>query len=122
MISEPIPFNIPFLSGSELKHFEEVISSKKFSGNGKFTKKCLEFFYNKYQFKNSFLTSSCTDALEMCGLLLNIKLGDEVLVPAYTYVASANAFALRGAKIVFVDSSLNHPNIDENKIEESITT
>jgi dTDP-4-amino-4,6-dideoxygalactose transaminase len=120
--NKKIPFNIPFLSGSETKHFEEVISSKKFSGNGNFTKKCLDFFYNKYQFKNSFLTSSCTDALEMCGLLLNIKLGDEIIVPAYTYVASANAFALRGAKIVFVDSNPSEPNIDENKIEESITT
>lgn len=93
----------------------------KISGNGFFTKKCQEFFENNYGFKKCLLTSSCTDALEMAAILLNIKPGDEVIVPSYTFVSSANAFVLRGAKIVFVDSRSDHPGMDEEMLESLIS-
>lgn len=93
----------------------------KISGNGYFTKKCQEFFEKKYGFRKCLLTSSCTDALEMAAILLNIKPGDEVIVPSYTFVSSANAFVLRGAKIVFVDSRPEHPGMDEEMLESLVT-
>ena len=86
-----------------------------------FTQKCQNFFENKYGIKKALLTTSCTDALEMCALLLNIKEGDEIIMPSYTFVSTANAFILRGAKIIFCDSKRNHPNIDETKIEKLIS-
>ena len=84
-------------------------------------KKCHEFFEKKYGFKKCLLTTSCTDALEMAAILLNIQPGDEVIMPSYTFVSTANAFVLRGAKIVFADSRPDHPGIDEDTIEELIT-
>lgn len=117
-----IPFNKPYLSGNELKYIKEAVESGKISGDGLFTKKCHEFFTKTYGFKKSLLTTSCTDALEMSAILSNIQLGDEVIVPSFTFVSTANAFVLRGAKIVFADSSPQHPNIDPKGIEELITS
>lgn len=116
-----IPFNKPFLTGNEMKYIENAVKSGKISGNGEFTKKCHKFFEDRYSFKKCLLTTSCTDALEMAAILLNIKPEDEVIMPSYTFVSTANAFVLRGAKIVFADSRPDHPGIDENKIEELIT-
>ena len=116
-----IPFNKPYLTGSELENIQQAVASGKISGDGIFTKKCHTFFENRYSFKKTFLTTSCTDALEMAAILLNIKPGDEVIVPSYTFVSTVNAFILRGAKIVFVDSYDNHPNIDAQQIEKLIT-
>ena len=115
-------FNKPFLTGKETHYIEEAVYSGKISGNGMFTQKCQSFFEKKYSFKKCLLTTSCTDALEMCAILLDIQEGDEVIMPSYTFVSTANAFVLRGAKIVFADSKPNHPNIDETKLEALITT
>lgn len=116
-----IPFNKPFFTGSETSYIEEAVKTGKISGNGVFTRKCQSFFEKKYGFLKCLLTSSCTDALEMAALLINIKPGDEVIMPSYTFVSTANAFVLRGAKIVFADSKSIHPGIDEDTIEELIT-
>jgi dTDP-4-amino-4,6-dideoxygalactose transaminase len=116
-----IPFNKPYLSGEELIYISESISSGKISGDGIFSKKCQLFFENKYGFGKSLLTTSCTDALEMSAILLNIMPGDEVIVPSFTFVTTASAFVLRGAKIVFVDSQKNNPNINVSQIEALIT-
>lgn len=117
-----IPFNKPYLHGRELVYIAQAVASGKISGDGIFTKRCHEFFKNKYNFKQVLLTTSCTDALEMAAILLNIKDGDEVILPSYTFVSTANAFVLRGAKLVFADSSPDNPNIDAEKIEELITS
>lgn len=116
-----IAFNKPYLSGNEIEYISEAVKSEKISGDGLFTKKCHEFFESKYGFKKVLLTTSCSDALEMAAILLNIKEGDEVIVPSYTFVSTANAFVLRGAKIVFADCEINTPNIDTSKIEALIT-
>ena len=116
-----IPFNKPHLSGNELVYIKDAVLSGHISGNGKYTRKCNEFFKNKYGFENTFLTTSCTDALEMAAILMNIKEGDEIIVPSFTFVSTANAFVLRGAKIVFADSLRNNPNIDPNQIKDLIT-
>jgi len=116
-----IPFNKPFLTGKETKYISEAVASGKISGNGIFTKKCHEFFQKKYGFKKCLLTTSCTDALEMAALLLNIREGDEVIMPSYTFVSTANPFVLRGATIVFADSMQSNPNVDADKIEALIT-
>jgi dTDP-4-amino-4,6-dideoxygalactose transaminase len=116
-----IPFNKPFLSGNETKYIEQAVKSGKISGDGLFTKKCHQFFEEKYSFKKVLLTTSCTDALEMAAILLNIKEGDEVIAPSYSFVSTVNAFVLRGAKIVFADSEALTPNIDVAKIEALIT-
>lgn len=117
-----IPFNKPFLTGNETKYIEEAVRSGKISGNGDFTKKCQDFFESNYGFKKALLTTSCTDALEMCAMLANIGVDDEVIVPSYTFVSSAVAFVRQGAKIVFADSYTDNPNIDPSKLEELITT
>jgi dTDP-4-amino-4,6-dideoxygalactose transaminase len=117
-----IPFNKPYLTGNETAYIEEAVKSGKISGNGNFTKKCQNFFESNYDIKKALLTTSCTDALEMAAILINIKQGDEVIMPSYTFVSTANAFVLRGAKIVFADSRKDHPNIDETKIESLITS
>jgi dTDP-4-amino-4,6-dideoxygalactose transaminase len=120
--TQNIPFNKPAIVGNEKSFIEEVIDSRALSGDGVFTQKCQQFFEQRYGFKKCLLTTSCTDALEMAALLLNITSNDEVIMPAYTFVSTANAFVLRGAKIVFADSSPNHPDMDENQIEQLITT
>ncbi len=117
-----IPFNKPFLTGQETSYIEQAVNSGKISGNGDFTKKCQKFFELKYGFKKCLLTTSCTDALEMTAILIDIQPGDEVILPSFTFVSSANAFVLRGAKIVFADSYANNPNIDASKLESLITS
>lgn len=116
-----IPFNKPFLTGKEAHYIYEAVYSGKISGNGTFSKKCQNFFERKYGIKKALLTTSCTDALEMCAILCDIKPGDEVIVPSYTFVSSALAFVRQGAKIVFADSYSKQPNIDPEKIEALIT-
>lgn len=122
MNNDTIPFNKPFLHGRELVYISQSVASGKISGDGVFTKKCHDFFEKKYQFHKCLLTTSCTDALEMSAILLNIQEGDEVIVPSFTFVSTANAFALRGAKIVFADSYKNNPNIDPEQIASLITS
>jgi dTDP-4-amino-4,6-dideoxygalactose transaminase len=116
-----IPFNIPPLTGNEEKYIIESIKSSKISGDGPFTQKCHKWFEEKLQCKKVLLTTSCTHALEMAAILLNIEDGDEVIMPSYTFVSTANAFVLRGAKIVFVDIRPDTMNIDETLIEQAIT-
>ncbi|CAI8737530.1 dTDP-4-amino-4,6-dideoxygalactose transaminase [Kosakonia quasisacchari] len=116
-----IPFNKPYLQGNELTYIAQAVSGGKISGDGVFTKKCHEFFEKKYDFKKALLTTSCTDALEMAAILLNIQPGDEVIAPSYTFVSTVNAFSLRGAKLIFVDSYSNNPNIDPVAIRNGIT-
>lgn len=99
----------------------DAVHSGKISGNGKYTKKCQRFFEHNYSFRKCLLTTSCTDALEMAAILIDIKPGDEVIMPSYTFVSTANAFVLRGAKIVFSDSRLDHPGMDEASLEGLIT-
>jgi dTDP-4-amino-4,6-dideoxygalactose transaminase len=116
-----IPFNKPYLTGKEMHYIYQAVYSGKISGNGIFTKKCQSFFENRYGIKKALLTTSCTDALEMCAMLADIKTGDEVIVPSYTFVSTALAFVRQGAKIIFADSRIDHPGIDEDKIENLIT-
>ncbi len=115
------PFNKPFLTGKEKDYIIQAVETGKISGDGKFTKLCHEFFEERYGFKKAMLTTSCTDALEMSAILLDFKPGEEVIVPSFTFVSTANAFAIRGIKIVFADSEVSSPNIDVSKIEELIT-
>ncbi|MEW6772625.1 MAG: dTDP-4-amino-4,6-dideoxygalactose transaminase [Bacteroidota bacterium] len=116
-----LTFNKPHLTGKEVHYMYDAVFNKHISGNGKYTKLCHQFFQNKYGFDKVLLTSSCTDALEMCALLLNIQSGDEVIMPSYTFVSTANAFILRDAKIVFADSYSHHPNMNADLMEELIT-
>ena len=115
-----IPFNIPYTTGRETEYIQKAIESGHLSGNGPFTKKCQSFFENKYGFRKTLLTSSCTDALEMAAMLIDIKSGDEVIIPAYTFVSTALAFVRQGAVIRFVDSRGDHPGMDEMLIESLI--
>jgi len=117
-----IPFNKPYLTGKETEYIELAVKSGKISGNGIFTQKCQKFLEESYRFKKALLTTSCTDALEMCAILADIKPGDEIIVPSYTFVSSALAFVRQGAKIIFADSRRDHPGLDEDKIEELITS
>lgn len=115
------PFNKPFLTGREIEYIAQAVQTGQISGDGKFTKLCHAYFEKRYGFKRTMLTSSCTDALEMSAILVDLKPGDEVIIPSFTFVSSANAFALRGAKIVFADSGSDNPNIDINGLEKLIT-
>ena len=117
-----IPFNKPPYTGNEKKHILQSIQNTKISGDGNFTQKCHTWFENKLLCKKALLTTSCTHALEMTALLIGISTGDEVIMPSYTFVSTANAFALRGAKIVFVDIRPDTMNIDERLIEAAITS
>lgn len=116
-----IPFNKPFLTGKETLYIEQAVQSGKISGNGMFTQKCQTFFENQYGFKKALLTTSCTDALEMCALLIDCAPEDEIIVPSYTFVSTALAFVRQGAKIVFADSEEENPNLDVTKLESLIT-
>ena len=116
-----IPFNKPYLTGKETHYIYDAVNTGKISGNGKYTKLCQDFFENKYGFKKVLLTTSCTDALEMCAILANIIEGDEIIMPSFTFVSTAIAFVRQGAKIVFADSYFDNPNIDADKIEALIT-
>jgi dTDP-4-amino-4,6-dideoxygalactose transaminase len=117
-----IPFNKPYLTGKETQYIEEAVNFGKISGNGEFTRRCQNYFQEYYGFKKCLLTTSCTDALEMSAILCDIKEGDEVIVPSYTFVSSALAFVRQGANIIFADSRPDHPGIDEDKIEELISS
>lgn len=117
-----IPFNKPYLTGKEMHYIYQAVYSGKISGNGMFTKKCQKYFEERYGFKKALLTTSCTDALEMCAILANIEPGDEVIVPSYTFVSTALAFVRQGAKIIFADSREDHPGIDVESIESLITS
>ncbi|MDD3003987.1 dTDP-4-amino-4,6-dideoxygalactose transaminase [Flavobacterium sp.] len=116
-----IPFNKPFLTGKETFYIEQAVQSGKISGNGMFTQKCQTFFETQYGFKKALLTTSCTDALEMCALLIDCGPEDEIIVPSYTFVSTALAFVRQGAKIVFADSETENPNLDVSKLESLIT-
>ncbi len=116
-----IPFNKPFLTGKEAHYIYQAVYSGKLSGNGVYTKKCQNFFEEQYGFKKALMTTSCTDALEMAAILCDIKPGDEVIAPSYTFVSTVLAFVRQGARIIFCDSCKDNPDIDPDRIEALIT-
>ncbi|MDV3503088.1 dTDP-4-amino-4,6-dideoxygalactose transaminase [Marinobacter sp. M-5] len=117
-----IPFNKPPFTGFEETYIKQALESKKMSGDGPFGKKCQSWFETNLPAKKTLITPSCTAALELAAILIGIGPGDEVIMPSYTFVSTANAFVLRGAKIVFVDIRPDTMNIDEKLIEAAITT
>ena len=116
-----IPFNIPPYTGDEDQYMKKAIENHKICGDGEFTKKCNEWIEEKTGTPKALLTTSCTHALELAAILLDIQPGDEVIMPSYTFVSTADAFVLRGAKIVFVDIRPDTMNIDEQLIENAVT-
>lgn len=116
-----IDFNRPHLTGKETHYMYQAVSKFHLSGNGEYTKKCHQFFEERYGFKKCLLTTSGTDALEMCAMLCDLKPGDEVIIPSYTFVSTALAFLREGAKVVFADSMKRNPNLDAEAIEALIT-
>ena len=116
-----IPFNKPYFSGNETRYIEQAVRSGKISGDGLFTQRVHQYFEQQMGFRKVLLTTSCTDALEMAALLLNISPGDEVIMPSFTFVSTANAFVLRGARIVFADSTALNPNLDVAALESLVT-
>ena len=116
-----IPFNAPPIVGSEIEYMQSAMSSGKLCGDGAFTRRCQQWMEQRFHSKKVLLTPSCTASLEMAAILLDIKPGDEVIMPSYTFVSTANAFVLRGAHIVFVDIRPDTMNIDETKITAAIT-
>jgi dTDP-4-amino-4,6-dideoxygalactose transaminase len=115
-----ITFNKPYLTGEEKDLIQDAVDRGKISGNGHYTKLCQAYFKKTLNNELNLCTTSCTDSLEMSAILSNIQPNDEVIMPAYTFVSTANAFILRGAKIRFIDSRSDHPGMDEDKIEEVI--
>ena len=116
-----INFNQPHLTGKEAHYMYEAVYAGKLSGNGTFTKRCQTWFEQRYGFRKCLLTTSGTDALEMCAMLCDLKPGDEVIIPSYTFVSTALAFLREGAKVVFADSMSRNPNIDAQTLEALIT-
>ena len=116
-----IHFNVPPVVGNELQYMEEAIKNRKICGDGIFTKKCSAWMEEKTGTAKALLTTSCTHAIEMSAILSNIQPGDEVIMPSYTFVSTADAFVLRGAKVIFVDIRPETMNIDERLIEEAVT-
>ena len=116
-----IDFNRPPFTGKELDYIREAIERGKLCGDGEFTKRCSAWMREKFKVSHVMLTTSCTSALEMSAYLSGVQPGDEVIMPSYTFVSTADAFVLRGAKIVFVDIRPETMNIDETKIEAAIT-
>ncbi len=116
-----ISFNKPHLTGNEMLYMQQAAALGKISGDGEFTRRCNRLFEGKYGFRKVLLTTSCTDALEMAALLTGVGPGDEVIIPSYTFVSTANAFVLRGAKIVFADSGAGNPNLNAAALEPLIT-
>ncbi|MEI7475132.1 MAG: dTDP-4-amino-4,6-dideoxygalactose transaminase [bacterium] len=116
-----IPFNVPCLTNNEIKYINEVFSHKSLSGDGDFTKRCNKWFEDNFGCQKILLTTSCTHSLEMSAILANISKDDEVIMPSFTFVSTANAFVLRGAKIVFVDIRPDTMNINEKLIEAAVT-
>lgn len=121
LITNMIKFNVPLISGNELNNLKNAIASEKFSGDGEYTKKCNSWLESNCRVRKAMLTTSCTHALEMAAILIDIQPGDEVIMPSYTFVSTANAFVLRGAKIVFIDIRPDTMNMDETKVEDAIT-
>lgn len=117
-----IPYNIAPQSGNEMTFIQQAIESGQLAGDGNFTKKCTSWFSEHLGVRDCLLTPSCTHAIEMTAFLIDIQPGDEVIMPSYTFVSTANPFVLRGAKIVFVDIRQDTLNIDETKIEAAITS
>lgn len=117
-----IPFNEPLVTGNEIKYIQKALHNKKLSGDGFFTKKCNTWFEQNLGCNQALLTTSCTHALEMAAILANIQPGDEVIMPSYTFVSTANAFVLRGAKIIFIDIRPDTMNMDENLVEDAISS
>ncbi len=116
-----IPFNKPAVVGRELDYIGQVVANGKTSGNGPFTQNCQRFFEKRHGFTKCLLTTSCTDALEMAAMLADLKPGDEIIMPSFTFVSTAQAFVRQGAKIVFADSGGDHPNVNVARIEQLIT-
>ncbi len=116
-----INFNVPPFTGKEMEYMREAVENQKICGDGDFTKKCSQWLEERTGTEKCLLTTSCTHALEMAALLSEIQAGDEVIMPAYTFVSTADAFVLRGAKVVFVDIRPDTMNMDENLIEAAIT-
>lgn len=121
MKEQRIPFNWPHMTGKELYYIAEAHSNGHLSGDGPFTKRCHDWLEAHFGCAKALLTHSCTAALEMTALLLDVKQGDEVIMPSYTFVSTANAFVLRGAVPVFVDIREDTLNLDEEKVEAAIT-
>jgi dTDP-4-amino-4,6-dideoxygalactose transaminase len=120
-VTKPIRFNIPLITGNELDNLQSVIVNDKFSGDGEYTKKCNSWLESNCKVSKALLTTSCTHALEMAAILIDTKSGDEIIMPSYTFVSSANPFILRGARIVFIDIRPDTMNMDETKVEDAIT-
>lgn len=118
---EHIPFNKVTLAMNTERYVSECLNSGRIAGNGPFTQQCHAFFQKHYDFRKCFLTTSCTDALEMAAILCNLKPGDEIIIPSYTFPSTANAFLLRGAKVVFADSNKVNPNLDLDHVAQLIT-
>ena len=118
----PFTFNKPYFSGNEARYIKEAVLSGKIAGDGLFTHRCHQFFEHELGFPKVLFTTSCTDALEMAALLLDIGPGDEVIMPSYTFSSTANAFVLRVARIVFADSTAENPNLDPAQLEALITS
>ncbi len=116
-----IPFNKPHLAGKEAHYMMQALLNGQLSGNGEYTKKCQHYFEERYGFRKCLLTTSGTDALEMCAMLCDLKPGDEVIIPSYTFVSTALAFLREGAKVVFADSMKRNPNLDTEAIEALIS-
>ncbi|MZK53464.1 dTDP-4-amino-4,6-dideoxygalactose transaminase [Clostridium beijerinckii] len=117
-----IPFNKPAVTGKEIEYIAEAIANEKICGDGGFTQKCNKWLKEKTKTRKVLITTSCTHALEMAAILADIKEGDEIIMPAFTFVSTADAFVMRGAKIIFVDIRPDTMNIDENLIESAITS
>jgi dTDP-4-amino-4,6-dideoxygalactose transaminase len=117
-----IPFNKPYLSGNEMHYIYDAVNAGQISGNGRYTLKCQQFLQDRFGFGKVLLTTSCTDALEMAALLIDIQPGDEVIMPSYTFVSTANAFVLRGAHIVFADCREDHPGVDEAQLRALVSS
>lgn len=116
-----IGFNVPIFLDESIDCIKQAVNNRKICGDGEFTRKCSKWMEEKFNVPKVLLTTSCTSALEMTAILLNIKQGDEVIMPSYTFVSTADAFVMVGAKVVFVDVNPKTMNIDENKIEAAIT-
>lgn len=116
-----LPFNKPYFTGNETAYITDAVARRQISGDGAYTKKCHQFFEGKYGFNKVLLTTSCTDALEMAAILCNIKSGDEVIVPSFTFVSSVNPFVMQGATIVYADVQATHPCIDHEEIAKLIS-
>jgi dTDP-4-amino-4,6-dideoxygalactose transaminase len=117
-----VPFNIPYVHGDELDNIADAIHHRKLSGDGKYTKLCQDNLDVQLGVGRSFLTTSCTDALEAAAILARIAPGDEVIMPSYTFVSTANAFALRGARLRFADSGNKNPNMDVNHVASLVSS